>query len=137
MDDRRRLGVLVMTFDVGMLFRSIDAIAGWNALRRPFSVAVIDLRDDRLDGEPRPGLVLENPELTTDVETLSPSTQTVRANPSIVARLRMASQDPQQDSPLLTNDSEAPTITAAEPIVIPGRSGSLGDVDWAVLVEER
>jgi serine/threonine protein kinase len=136
-DDRRRLGVLVMTFDVGMLFRSIDAIAGWNALRRPFSVAVIDLRDDRLDGEPRPGLVLENPELTTDVETLSPTTQTVRANPSIVARLRMASQDRQQDSPLLTIDSEGPTITAAEPIVIPGRSGSLGDVDWAVLVEER
>jgi hypothetical protein len=136
-DDRRRLGVLVMTFDVGMLFRAIDAIAGWNASRRPFSVAVIDLRDDRLDGEPRAGLVLENPDLTTSPNKLSPTTQTVRASPSIVARLREAAQDRRQDAPSLTFDSELPAITAAEPIVIPGRPGRLGDVGWAVLVEER
>jgi hypothetical protein len=136
-DGRHRLGVLVMTFDVGMLFRAIDAIAGWNASRRPFSVAVIDLRDDHLDGEPKAGLVLENPELTTDVRKLSPTTQTVRAAPSIVARLRVAARDRRQDSPSLTFDSDVPAITAAEPIVIPGRPGRLGDVGWAVLVEER
>jgi hypothetical protein len=136
-DDRRPIGVLVMTFDVGLLFRSVDAIAGWNALRRPFSVAVIDLQDDRLDGAPKAGLVLENPELTGDDQALSPSTQTVRANPSIVARLRRASQDRRQDSPFLAVESEGPSITAAEPILIPGRAGRLGEVGWAVLVEER
>jgi hypothetical protein len=81
--------------------------------------------------------VLENPELTTDVRKLSPTTQTVRAAPSIVARLRVAAQDRRQDSPSLTFDSDVPAITAAEPIVIPGRPGRLGDVGWAVLVEER
>jgi serine/threonine protein kinase len=136
-DDRRRLGVLVMTFDVGMLFRAIDVIADWNASRRPFSVAVIDLRDDQLEGEPKAGLVLENPELTTDVQTLGPTTQIIRAAPSIVARLRDAAGHRHHDSPSLTFDSDTPTITAAEPIVIPGRPGRLGEVDWAVLVEER
>lgn len=136
-DDRRRLGVLVMTFDVGMLFRAIEAIADWNASRRPFSVAVIDLRDDLLEGEPKAGLVLENPELTTDVRKLAPKTQIVRVAPSIVARLRDAVQQKRHDSPSLTFDSDVPTITAAEPIVIPARPGRLGEVGWAVLVEER
>ncbi len=136
-DDRRQLGVLVMTFDVGMLFRAIDAIADWNAARRPFSVAVIDLRDDQLEGEPKAGLVLENPELSTDVRKLSPTTQIVRVAPSVVARLRDETRHRRRDSPSLTFDSNVPTITAAEPIVIPSRPGRLGEVGWAVLVEER
>jgi hypothetical protein len=58
-------------------------------------------------------------------------------DPSIVARLRDAAQDRRRDSPSLTFGADVPTMTAAEPIVIPGRSGRIGDVGWAVLVEER
>jgi hypothetical protein len=134
---RRPLGVLVMTFDVGVLFRAIDSIADWNASRRPFTVAVIDLRDDRLEGEPRAGLVLENPVLPTGSEALSPAKQTVRAPPAIVARLRAAGRHRPADPQALTFDAEVPTIAAAEPILIPSRPGPLGHVGWAVLVEER
>lgn len=135
--DRRRLGVLVMTFDVGVLFRAIASIADWNASRRPFTLAVIDLRDDRVEGEPRTGLVLENPALPGNVAGLSVATQTVRAPPEIVARLREASRRRPTDPQSLTFDAEVPTIAAAEPIVIATRPGSLGDLDWAVLVEEQ
>ncbi|MEX0688114.1 MAG: serine/threonine protein kinase [Pirellulales bacterium] len=135
--DRRRLGVLVMTFDVGVLFRAIASIADWNASRRPFTLAVIDLRDDRVEGEPRTGLVLENPALPGNVAGLSVATQTVRAPPEIVARLREASRRRPTDPQSLTFDAEVPTIAAAEPIVIAARPGTLGDLDWAVLVEER
>jgi eukaryotic-like serine/threonine-protein kinase len=68
---------------------------------------------------------------------LSVATQTVRAPPEIVARLREASRRRPTDPQSLTFDAEVPTIAAAEPIVIATRPGSLGDLDWAVLVEER
>jgi hypothetical protein len=120
-----------------VLFRAIASIADWNASRRPFTLAVIDLRDDRVEGEPRTGLVLENPALPGNVAGLSVATQTVRAPPEIVARLREASRRRPTDPQSLTFDAEVPTIAAAEPIVIATRPGSLGDLDWAVLVEER
>jgi len=63
--------------------------------------------------------------------------QTVRAPPPIVARLREAGPRRPADPQALTFDAEVPTIAAAEPILIPARPGPLGDVGWAVLVEER
>ncbi|NDC53395.1 MAG: serine/threonine protein kinase [Planctomycetia bacterium] len=140
--DRSCLGVLVMAFDVGLLFRSIESIGGWNAARKAFSVAVIDLRDDQVDGEPKAGLVLENPDLDrTDVGGPT-AAQIARAPAAIVERLRQAvARGPGSpggaDPFALSFDSEVPTIAAAEPIVILGRPRNLANVDWAVIVHER
>jgi tRNA A-37 threonylcarbamoyl transferase component Bud32 len=141
-EGRACLGVLVMAYDVGLLFRSIDAIGGWNAAQKPFAVAVIDLRDDRIDGAPLPGLVLENPALAAADVALTAAAQDTRAPREIVDRLKAAaarrrtfpgSQDPAD----MAFDVEVPTIAAAEPIVILGRPDHIADVGWAVIVHER
>jgi len=141
-EGRACLGVLVMAYDVGLLFRSIDAIGGWNAARKPFAVAVIDLRDDRIEGEPKPGLVLENPDLAAADVALTAAAQDTRAPREIVEQLKAAaaarrtfpgSQDPAD----MAFDVEVPTIAAAEPIVILGRPERIADVGWAVIVHER
>ena len=141
-EGRRCLGVLLMAFDVGVLFRSIDSIGGWNAARTPFAVAVIDLREDRIDGEPRSGLVLENPAIVRADLTTAPAVQDTRAPAAIVARLRDAvarrRTHPAPAEPEdLAFDAEVPTIAAAEPIVILGRPAHLADIGWAVIVHER
>jgi serine/threonine protein kinase len=140
-EGRAPLGVLVMAFDVGVLFRSIDAIGGWNASRRSFAVAVIDLRDDRIEGVPKPGLVLENPDLAA-ADLAAAAAQDTRAPAEIVARLKAAASRRRtfpapQDPAELAFDAEVPTIAAAEPIVILGRPEHLADVGWAVIVHER
>jgi hypothetical protein len=163
-DDRRVIGVLLMSFDVGLLFRSVDAIGSWNASRAPFSVAVIDLRDDMIDGEPKGGLVLENPEVARTDLSSSPDLQLVRAPMEVVTRLKSAFHahpqfgkparpaGPQDDAgldaeiiglfpgtlrQLMGAGGNGPQIAAAEPIRILGRPERLGDVGWAVLVHER
>ncbi|MFM8378864.1 MAG: protein kinase domain-containing protein [Planctomycetia bacterium] len=141
-EGRRCVGVLMMAFDVGVLFRSIDAIGGWNASRAPFAVAVIDLREDRIDGKPLAGLVLENPDIVRADLTTAPAVQDTRAPAAIVARLRdeSARRRTQPAAPVpeaLAFDAEVPTIAAAEPIVILGRPAHLADIGWAVLVHER
>ena len=162
--DRRVLGVLLMSFDVGLLFRSVDAIGSWNASRAPFSVAVIDLRDDMVDGEPKGGMVLENPEVARTDLSSSPDLQMVRAPMEVVERLKSAFHThpefgkparpagPQDDAgldaeiislfpgtlrQLMSVDGDGPQIAAAEPIRILGRPERLADVGWAVLVHER
>jgi|688.fasta_scaffold06653_7 serine/threonine protein kinase len=163
--DRRVLGVLLMSFDVGLLFRSVDAIGSWNASRAPFSVAVIDLRDDIIDGEPKGGLVLENPEVARTDLSSSPDLQLVRAPADVVERLKTSfhrhaefgkptrqqgdiGDDNGLDAEiiglfpgtlrqLMVGDGSGPQIAAAEPIRILGRPDRLADVGWAVLVHER
>ena len=163
--DRRVLGVLLMSFDVGLLFRSVDAIGSWNASRAPFSVAVIDLRDDMVDGEPKGGLVLENPEVARTDLSSSPDLQLVRAPADVVARLKESfHKHPEFGKPapqthevggdngldaeiiglfpgtlrqLMGGNGAGPQIAAAEPIRILGRPERLSDVGWAVLVHER
>jgi eukaryotic-like serine/threonine-protein kinase len=139
---RACLGVLVMAFDVGVLFRSIDAIGGWNAARNSYVVAVIDLREDRIEGEPKSGLMLENPALAAVDAVASITAQETRAPAAVVDRLKAAAgrwrtgsalQDPTE----LAFDVEVPTIAAAEPIIILGRPDHLADVGWAVIVHER
>jgi len=141
-EGRACLGVIVMAYDVGLLFRSIDAIGGWNAAQKPFAVAVIDLRDDRIDGVPLPGLVLENPDLAAADVALTAAAQDTRAPREIVERLKAAasrrrtfpgSQDPAD----MAFEVEVPTVAAAEPIVILGRPDHIADVGWAVIVHER
>jgi len=141
-DGRACLGVLVMAYDVGLLFRSIDAIGGWNAAQKPFAVAVIDLRDDRIDGAPLPGLVLENPDLAAADVALTAAAQDTRAPREIVDRLKAAASRRRtfpgsQDPANMAFDVEVPTIAAAEPIVILGRPDHIADVGWAVIVHER
>jgi serine/threonine protein kinase len=143
--DRACVGVLVMSFDVGVLFRSIDAIGGWNAAKQSFSVAVIDLRDDQVEGEPQSGLVLENPDLVRADLAASTKAQYTRAPKTIVDRLKDASlRKPEYgrpphpaDASLVAFDTNGPTIAAAEPIVILGRPEHLANIGWAVLVHER
>jgi len=141
-EGRACLGVLVMAYDVGLLFRSIDAIGGWNAAQKPFAVAIIDLRDDRIEGEPKPGLVLENPDLAGGDVALTAAAQDTRAPREVVERLRAAAAArrtfPGSPEPAaLAFDAEVPTIAAAEPIVILGRPDPIADVGWAVIVHER
>ena len=164
-ENRRVLGVLLMSFDVGLLFRSVDAIGSWNASRAPFSVAVIDLRDDMVDGAPKGGLVLENPEVARTDLSSSPDLQLVRAPADVVARLKESfhrhaefrtpvrqPEDVGGDNgldaeiiglfpgtlrQLMGGRGAAPQIAAAEPIRILGRPERLADVGWAVLVHER
>ena len=142
---RTCVGVLVMAFDVGVLFRSIDAIGGWNAAKQSYSVAVIDLRDDQLEGVPQAGLVLENPDIVRSDLAGSKKVQYTRAPRAIVDRLKAASQRKPEfgrppalnDPTALAFDAEVPTIAAAEPIVILGRPEHLATIGWAVLVHER
>lgn len=141
-EGRTCLGVLVMAFDVGVLFRSIDAIGGWNASRNSFVVAVIDLRDDRIEGEAKPGLMLENPDLAAVGAVASVAAQETRAPAAVVERLQAAASHRRKaislpDPAALAFDVEVPTIAAAEPIVILGRPEHLADVGWAVIVHER
>jgi hypothetical protein len=141
-EGRACLGVLVMAFDVGGLFRSIDAIGGWNASRKSFAVAVIDLRDDRIEGVPKSGLMLENPDLAAADLATAPAVQDARAPAAVVARLQDAARRRRtfpapQDPAELAFDVEVPTIAAAEPIVILGRPAHLADIGWAVIVHER
>ena len=164
-ENRRVLGVLLMSFDVGLLFRSVDAIGSWNASRAPFSVAVIDLRDDMVDGEPKGGLVLENPEVARTDLSSSPDLQLVRAPADVVNRLKESfhrhaefgkparqPHDVGGDNgldaeiiglfpgtlrQLMGGSGDGPQIAAAEPIRILGRPERLSDVGWAVLVHER
>jgi hypothetical protein len=141
-ENRACLGVLVMAFDVGVLFRSIDAIGGWNASKKGFAVTVVDLREDRIDGGPKAGLVLENPDLVRADLTTSPAAQETRAPPAVVARLQKVAarrhrMPAPQDPGDLAFDVEVPTIAAAEPIVILGRPERLADIGWAVIVHER
>ncbi|MFM9198056.1 MAG: hypothetical protein ACKOWG_20410, partial [Planctomycetia bacterium] len=143
--DRACVGVLVMSFDVGVLFRSIDAIGGWNAAKQSFSVAVIDLRDDRVEGEPESGLVLENPDLVRADLAASTKAQYTRAPREIVERLRAASKRKPEfgkpanpiDASLVALGTAGPTVAAAEPIVILGRAEHLANIGWAVLVHEQ
>jgi hypothetical protein len=140
--NRGCLGVLIMSFDVGILFRSIDAIGGWNASKKSFAVAVIDLREDQIEGAPRSGLVLENPDVVRADLVASPGLQDTRAPPAVVARLREAAARRKnfpvpQDPGELAFDVEVPTIAGAEPIVILGRPEHLADIGWAVIVHER
>jgi hypothetical protein len=159
---RHVLGVMLISFDVGKMFRSIDAIGAWNASQSPFSVAVIDLRDDEVEGEPRAGLVLENPDVATADLGASTDLQLVRAPPDVVARLRESfhrhaahgghPRRPGDADPgdaeilglfpgalreLFGSESEEADIAAAEPIRILGRPPRLADVGWAVLVHGR
>jgi hypothetical protein len=142
---RTCIGVLVMAFDVGVLFRSIDAIGGWNAAKQSYSVAVIDLREDQLEGGPHAGLVLENPDIVRSDLTGAKKVQYTRAPRVIVERLKAASQSrpefgkpPAVNDPTAINfDADVPTIAAAEPIVILGRPEHLANIGWAVLVHER
>jgi hypothetical protein len=141
-EGRACLGVLVMAFDVGVLFRSIDAIGGWNASRKSFAVAVIDLRDDRIEGTPKSGLMLENPDLAAADLASSPAVQDARAPADVVTRLKTAAARRRtfpapQDPAELAFDVEVPTIAAAEPIVILGRPERIADLGWAVIVHER
>jgi hypothetical protein len=141
-EGRACLGVLVMAFDVGVLFRSIDAIGGWNASRKSFAVAVIDLRDDSIEGSPKSGLMLENPDLAAADLATSIAVQDVRAPAEVVARLKVAAARRRKlpgtgDPGELAFDVEVPTIAAAEPIVILGRPERLADIGWAVIVHER
>jgi serine/threonine protein kinase len=141
-EGRACMGVLVMAFDVGVLFRSIDAIGGWNASRKSFAVAVIDLRDDRIEGTAKSGLMLENPDLATVDLASSPAVQDARAPAEVVARLKAAAARRRtfpapQDPAELAFDVEVPTIAAAEPIVILGRPERIADIGWAVIVHER
>ncbi|MFM8413722.1 MAG: protein kinase domain-containing protein [Planctomycetota bacterium] len=141
-EGRACLGVLVMAFDVGVLFRSIDAIGGWNASRNSFVVAVVDLRDDRIEGAPKSGLMLENPDLATAGGVASVAAQDERAPAAVVERLKAAASrrrtGPGRLEPAeLAFDVEVPTIAAAEPIVILGRPEHIADVGWAVIVHER
>jgi len=142
---RTCIGVLVMAFDVGALFRSIDAIGGWNAAKQSYSVAVIDLRDDQLEGGSQAGLVLENPDIERADLAGSKNVQYTRAPRVIVDRLKAASRvkpefgkPPAANDPTAINfDTEVPTIAAAEPIVILGRPEHLANIGWAVVVHER
>jgi hypothetical protein len=141
-EGRACLGVLVMAFDVGVLFRSIDAIGGWNASRKSFAVAVIDLREDRVEGPAKSGLMLENPDLAAVDLAASPAIQDARAPAEVVARLKAAAARRRtfpapQDPAELAFDVEVPTIAAAEPIVILGRPERIADIGWAVIVHER
>jgi len=141
-EGRACLGVLVMAFDVGVLFRSIDAIGGWNASRKSFAVAVIDLREDRIEGTAKSGLMLENPDLAAADLASSPAVQDARAPAEVVARLKTAAARRRtfpapQDPAELAFDVEVPTIAAAEPIVILGRPERIADLGWAVIVHER
>ena len=159
---RHVLGVILISFDVGTMFRSIDAIGAWNASQSPFSVAVIDLRDDEVEGEPRSGLVLENPDMDTADERGSTDLQLVRVPADVVTRLKGSfhrhaasgghPHRPDQSGPtdaeilglvpgtlqqLFGSEGSQPGIAAAEPIRIIGRPQRLADVGWAVLVHER
>ena len=157
-EGRRVLGVLLMSFDVGLLFRSVDGIGAWNASHAPYSVAVIDLRDDRVEGESHAGLVLENPDVAGTDLVGSPDLQLVRVPDVVVERLRATfhrhaefGKSPRTDDDdegiiglfpgtlreLLWKGSKDGGIAAAEPIRIPGRPAPIADVDWAVLVHER
>ena len=140
-EGRACLGVLVMAFDVGVLFRSIDAIGGWNASRNSFVVAVVDLRDDRIEGRPKSGLMLENPDLAAAGAVASVAAQDERAPAAVVERLKAAAGRRTAAGPpdpaALAFDVEVPTIAAAEPIVILGRPEHIADVGWAVIVHER
>jgi hypothetical protein len=127
-------------------------------------VAVIDLRDDTVDGEPKGGLVLENPEVARTDLSSSPDLQLVRAPADVVARLKESFHKhaefgkparqaenggdngldaeiiglfPGTLRQLLGGDGAGPQIAAAEPIQILGRPERLSDVGWAVLVHER
>ena len=139
------LGVLIMAFDVGVLFHSIDAIGGWNASRQSFSVAVIDLRDDSIDGSPQSGLVLENPDLLGTQIPSHSQLQHTRAPREIVERLKAVSlQESDGTSPTRGRtkpspalDAQLPAIAGAEPILIVGRPVHLANVGWAVIVNER
>ena len=160
-EGRHVVGVLLMSFDVGLLFRSVDGIGAWNASRAPYSVAVIDLRDDRVEGESHAGLVLENPDVAGTDLAGSPDLQLVRVPDDVVERLRStfhrhaefgkparpSTGDDADDGiiglfpgtlrELLWKDSKDGGIAAAEPIRIPGRADAIADVGWAVLVHER
>ena len=125
----------MMTFDVGVLFHSLNGIGEWNASKKPFAVAVIDLRNDRIDGKPLGGLVLENPNL--DGGDLAIESQDVRVNPGIVARLRTAAAQAPQKVSAIDVGVSSDRIAAAEPIIIPGRPANLANIGWAVLVQER
>jgi hypothetical protein len=105
-------------------------------------VTVVDLREDRIDGGPKAGLVLENPDLVRADLTTSPAAQETRAPPAVVARLQKVAarrhrMPAPQDPGDLAFDVEVPTIAAAEPIVILGRPERLADIGWAVIVHER
>lgn len=159
---RHVLGVILISFDVGTMFRSIDAIGAWNASESPFSVAVIDLRDDEVEGEPRSGLVLENPDMDTADVAGSADLQLVRVPADVVTRLKGSfhrhaasgghPHHPDQSGPadaeilglfpgtlqqLFGSEGSQAGIAAAEPIRILGRPPRLADVGWAVLVHER
>lgn len=157
---RRVIGVLLMSFDVGLLFRSLDGIGAWNASQAPYSVAVIDLRDDRVEGESHAGLVLENPDVAGSDLAGSPDLQLVRVPDDVVERLRtMVHRHAEFGKParpteidaddgilglfpgtlreILWKGSKDGGIAAAEPIRIPGRPDPIADVGWAVLVHER
>lgn len=159
-DNRRVIGVLLMSFDVGLLFRSVDGIGAWNASRAPYSVAVIDLRDDRVEGESHAGIVLENPDVAGSDLAGSPDLQLVRVPDEVVERLRTMFHRhgefgkparPASDGAdegiiglfpgtlreILWKGSKDGGIAAAEPIRIPGRPDTIADVGWAVLVHER
>ncbi len=136
------LGVLVMAYDVGLLFHSIDAIGGWNASQSTFAVAVIDLRDDRIDGEPKPGLVLENPDLAAASVAVTADVQDTRVSVEVVDRLKTLASRRRtfgglSDPVKMDSGAESPMIAAAEPIVILGRPDHIADVGWAVIVHER
>ena len=133
--NKQCLGVLMMTFDVGVLFHSLNGIGEWNASNKPFAVAVIDLRDDSIDGEPLGGLILENPNL--DGGDVAIEAQDVRADPLIVERLRRAAAQSPQKVTAIDIGGASQRIAAAEPIIIPGRPSDLANVGWAVLVQER
>ncbi len=155
--------MLLMSFECGRLLRSIDVIGAWNASQTAFSVAVIDLREDAVEGEPRPGLVLEIPAVAgNDLGAGGDDAQLARGPPEVVARLaesfrRHASG--QHPHPPGASAGAADTeifglvpgalrelfgvtgkdagIAAAEPIRILGRPDRIGDIGWAVLVHER
>lgn len=94
-------------------------------------VVLIDSRTDALDGQPQRGLVLQHPELGTEL-----ADESSRLEPTALDQITQA------QTGLLMPDYRDPLaggqwIAAAEPVIVYGRRNSTARTGWIVLVQKQ
>ncbi len=129
-DRERFAGVICMSVRLGEFSIMSDEML------RDHVLILVDLRDDRLEGEPRRGLILHHPDLIDSRGNPSDSSPRPRLSGELVNRLHSESSFYLEDFVDPVDESSRGSMAAFAKVLVKSEDGMRRDTRWGVIVKE-